>query len=218
MKYYTLITSRKESIIGKYPQVIGDNRPREWFYPPLNEIIRYDNFLNFDNYFDIIVDDDAILTDIIERVAVSWGMIINEKLKFIISELNIPPHRFYPINVKYREENFQYYWFHFYDNIFKYIDLESSKFEIYYTSNFEILKTLSITSESFIRDIQNSFNFEKNMRLKNLDFTESFPKYDLWLNNVWGFGNIISEKLVKIFEYNKITGYEINDCKYLKYV
>ena len=81
MVYSTFITSRKENIIGKYPQVIGDSQPREWLYPPLNEQIRYDNFLNFEKYFNIIVDDEAVLTDVIERVAVSWGIIINEKLK-----------------------------------------------------------------------------------------------------------------------------------------
>jgi len=106
MKYYTIITSTNESIIGKYPQVKTDTKPFEWLLPPLNEKILYNSFLDFDTYFDIILEDGANLTDIIERVAVSWGIIINDKFKNLLNQFKLPPHKFYPINVIHKNINY----------------------------------------------------------------------------------------------------------------
>ena len=218
MKYYNLVPTRDKNIIGEYPQVKTDTKPFEWLLPPLKNQIRYDNFLNFDIYFDFILNDNARYTDILDRGSLSWGLVINNTFRNAVVNLVLPEHRFYPIKVLKGNLVQEYYWFHFYDNIFKYLDLKASTFEIFNTSNFEIVDTLPITSELYIRDIQNSFRFEKNMRLKELIFNGSFPKYDLWLYDVWGFGNIISERLVQTLLAKKITGYELADCKYSKYV
>ena len=211
MKYYTIVTSRDEKVIGKYPQVKTNTMPYEWLKPPLNSKIRYDIFLDFDKYFDIILDDDAILTAMIERVGVSWGIIINDKFKNILIQFNIPPHRFYPINVIHQGDAHQYYWFHFYINIFNYIDLEKSTFEVFNTANFKVIEELPVTSEKFIRDKQNSFAFQENMRLNKLVFNQGFPEYDIWMNNVWGFSNLISRKLLNVLNESQITGFEYQE-------
>jgi hypothetical protein len=216
MKYFNLVTTRDKKVIGEYPQVKSDTKPFEWLLPPINEEIRYDNFLEFEKYFDFILNEKANFTDILDRGSLSWGLVVSNTFKKSISNLILPEHRFYPIKVVKGNEVDEYYWFHFYDNIFRYIDLKASTFEIFNTSNFEVVETLSVTSEVFIRNIQNSFSYEKNMRLKELVFNDEFPKYDLWLNNIWGFGTIVSERFVQIFNESKITGYEITDCKYLK--
>jgi len=39
------------------PVLFNDTKPYEWLLPPLNEKIRPNNFLDFENYFDIILDD-----------------------------------------------------------------------------------------------------------------------------------------------------------------
>ena len=58
-----------------------------------------------------------------------FGLIINVKLKNLLKQFNIPKYKFYSIVLFRNKINVKdYYWFHFYDDIFQYIDMKKSKF------------------------------------------------------------------------------------------
>jgi len=215
MNYFTIIVSREEGIIGKYPQVITDTKPFEWLLPPLNLEYRFDKFLNFDKYFDIILDDKAILTDVIERASLSWGLVVNERLKKIFVEFNLPQHRFYPINVIHRDISYQYYWFHFYVNLFDYVDNEKTVFEIFISNPFTILEALPLKSEIFFKEKERNLDYKKSIRLREVYFNNAFPFYDIFENNIYG-GVFISKKLLDKLLENEITGFEYHEQNFIK--
>ena len=204
MKYYTLTNSTEIDKIGFYPQVDRDTKPLSWLLPPFYDNYRIDNFLDLTEYFDIILNNKAILTDFIGCNSISWGQIISEQTSKLIINTKLPPRKLYPINVIYLEIKYQYYWLHNYENMFQYIDMEKSEFIILKNGK-EII--YSFYSETFYKEkkIECLMNFEATFKIKKIHFLKTFPSYDLFEFESFTF---ISEKLLNDFKENNITGYE----------
>ena len=127
----------------------------------------------------------------------------------------MPPHKFYPINIVSNNNIIDYYWFNFYDNASKYLDYKNFSIEIYHKFNFKTLNIVSIESEDDLQEINSNLGFEKNIRLKKVSFSKKFPDYDIFSNNILGFGyNLISEKLLKSLQENNITVFEFSEPNY----
>ena len=142
-----------------------------------------------------------------------WGILINKKMKRIIVNFNIPTSKFYSfILLENRIIIKDYYWFHFYDDIFQYIDMKKSKFILKWR---DVIQEFCFTSKEFyLSKEQETFgDFEKNLIIKEVYLLNSFPKYDIFH---FEGRDIISEKLLNAFIENNITGYEVSAYDVLK--
>ena len=208
MKYFVLTNSIDPEVCGKYPQTDHDDYYFDRLDPTNLKELRLNNFLNHEKYFKRFLSKEAKLTDLLDRCSVSWGLVISAKFKEMLGDFNLPKHRFYPIDVIKDQCAYQYYWFHFYVDMFDHIDLDISTFEVFSNSDFRIIDERPITSEAYIRGIQQSLSFEYGIRLKKVYLKPAFPKYDLWQNNIYGLATVISEKLKLDLEKNSISGCE----------
>jgi len=216
MKYYNLTTSNDLDIIGYYPQV--SNTENNLFGSPFApKRINYGEIPEEIPYLELQFNKDAKITDLLGTYNPYFGFLVSEKLQKVISNFNLPPHKFYPIKIVREGHLLTYFWFNFYDDLFKYIDLKKSTIEIYHKFNFNVLDTVSIDSEENLKKINSNLDFEKSTRLRELFFNMNFPNYDIVTNNIIGSGNFISEILRDSLNENNITGFLATPAGIIKY-
>ena len=211
MKYYTLSESTDTNIIGYYPQT-DVSEDSEFFSVFIDFQTRIEEFPEHIPKYIIILNKKAYPTDFIERVSVPYGLVVNNKIKSLITLYSLPNHKFYDTEVIYKKNKLNYYWFHFYDDIFQYIDMKKSKFILKWR---DVSQEFCFTSKEFyLSKEQETFgDFEKNLIIKEVYLLNSFPKYDIFH---FERRNIISEKLLNAFQENNITGYEVSEYDILK--
>ena len=211
MKYYILSESTDTNIIGYYPQT-DVSEDSEFFSVFIDFQTRIEEFPEHIPKYIIILNKKAYPTDFIERVSVPYGLVVNNKIKSLITLYSLPNHKFYDTEVIYKKSKLNYYWFHFYDDIFQYIDMKKSKFILKWR---DIIQEFCFTSKEFyLSKEQETFeDFEKNLIIKEVYLLNSFPKYDIFH---FEGRNIISEKLLNAFQENNITGYEVSEYNILK--
>ncbi|WP_343671048.1 hypothetical protein [Chitinophaga sp.] len=207
--YYSFSPSTDINKTGIYPQAISDTKPFEWLLPPMNEQVRLDRFLTFEPDFEIILNHNAYLTDVVDRASLSFGLVVNQKVKDILTSFKLPDCRFYQIKVKQEDCLFDYYWFHFYTDLFNYLDYSETTFEIYRISDFKVMETFSISSREELQAKRKSLDFQRHIRLKKMILTAEFPSYDVMVDNVFSFSTFISKKLKDAFIESGVTGYDI---------
>ena len=211
MKYYILSESTDTNVIGYYPQT-DVSEDSEFFSVFIDFQTRIEEFPEHIPKYIIILNKKAYPTDFIERVSVPYGLVVNNKIKSLITLYSLPNHKFYDTEVIYKKSKLNYYWFHFYDDIFQYIDMKKSKFILKWR---DIIEEFCFTSKEFyLSKEQETFeDFEKNLIIKEVYLLNSFPKYDIFH---FEGRNIISEKLLNVFIENNITGYEVSEYNILK--
>ena len=211
MKYYTLSESTDTNIIGYYPQT-DVSEDSEFFSVFIDFQTRIEEFPEHIPKYIIILNKKAYPTDFIERVSVPYGLVVNNKIKSLITLYSLPNHKFYDTEVIYKKNKLNYYWFHFYDDIFQYIDMKKSKFILKWR---DVSQEFCFTSKEFyLSKEQETFgDFEKNLIIKEVYLLNSFPKYDIFH---FERRNIITEKLLNAFQENNITGYEVSEYDVLK--
>ena len=211
MKYYILSESTDTDIIGYYPQT-DVSEDSEFFSVFIDFQTRIEEFPEHIPKYIIILNKKAYPTDFIERVSVPYGLVVNNKIKSLITSYSLPNHKFYDTEVIYKKSKLNYYWFHFYDDIFQYIDMKKSKFILKWR---DVIQEFCFTSKEFyLSKEQETFeDFEKNLIIKEVYLLNSFPKYDIFH---FEERNIISEKLLNAFQENNITGYEVSEYNILK--
>ena len=211
MKYYILSESTDTNIIGYYPQT-DVSEDSEFFSVFIDFQTRIEEFPEHIPKYIIILNKKAYPTDFIERVSVPYGLVVNNKIKSLITLYSLPNHKFYDTEVIYKKSKLNYYWFHFYDDIFQYIDMKKSKFILKWR---DVSQEFCFTSKEFyLSKEQETFeDFEKNLIIKEVYLLNSFPKYDIFH---FEGRDIISEKLLNAFQENNITGYEVSEYNILK--
>ena len=211
MKYYTLSESTDTNVIGYYPQT--DVSEDSEFFSVFNDFqTRIEEFPEHIPKYIIILNKKAYPTDFIERVSVPYGLVVNNKIKSLITLYSLPNHKFYDTEVIYKKSKLNYYWFYFYDDIFQYIDMKKSKFILKWR---DVIQEFYFTSKDFFKSKKKKTfeDFETELIIKEVYLLNSFPKYDIFH---FEGRNIISEKLLNAFIENDITGYEVSAYDVLK--
>jgi len=203
MKYYTLTNSTEIKKIGHYPQTsVSDGN--ELFSPFSNVRIVLGDFPKTIPKLCLILNEKSIITDFLDAIVIPFGLIVNEKIKNLLPIFNLPKHKFYSIDVTCNKKLLDYYWLHNYDNVFQYIDMDKSKFEIIQYKN---VVTHSFISEDFYKSKKHEciMDFSKTFKITKIILKENFPNYDLF-----EFENrtLISKRTLDLFVENEITGYE----------
>jgi len=215
MKYYILTISDNLNIVGSYPQ-ISPSDENVFGSPFSNEEIIIGEMPQYIPRIVLRFNENAIITDLLSTFNPSFGLVINERIESIVSNLNLPNHKFYPIEVFWKDDLLKYNWFNFYNNLFEYIDFDKTVIEIFHKFSFKVLDTVLLESADNFKKIKSTLGLEKRIRLKDLYFNSSFPRYDIMVNNIIGYGNLISENLLKALQKNNITGYEASPYNVIK--
>lgn len=211
MKYYVLTNSTNLTQIGAYPQT--DVSEESEFFSVFSDFqTSIEEFPTHIPKYIIIINKKAKPTDIIERVSVPYGLVVNDKMKSLIALFSLPNHKFYNADVIYKKDKLHYYWFHFYDDIFQYIDMEKSKFRM---KRRDVVEEFSFTSKKFFKSKKRETfeDFEKTLKFTEIHLLETFPKYDLF---AFEGKTLISERLLSALQENNITGYEVSEYDILK--
>ncbi len=165
------------------------------------------------NLLGIYMEKTAKHTDYIDFGRFLCGFIVNNKLKDLLErEANLPNHKFFKVTFNQKEQIVEGYWWFTYDRE---------------------------TGEHTVDFAQCEYDFESHKRRINADFTANIQYYEDYINlfyetgfvppitklvlkkefnrelDIWGTQFLtlqkayISDRLLEIFEQNKITGYEV---------
>lgn len=135
MKYYIVDYSLDEAVVGKdYPQAYKFMKGYDGDAP--NGIIglyKYDEeFPDFIPDLDgIMLSGSAKLTDVVSNGYCSDFFIVSEKVKRILEQYTLCPHRFYPLGLYKRKVKYDYYLLHIISLYVDYVDYPMSSFVEY---------------------------------------------------------------------------------------
>ncbi|MDW7694276.1 hypothetical protein R9C00_05970 [Flammeovirgaceae bacterium SG7u.111] len=212
MDYFSIGRSNDIEIIGYYPQTSRISRTGFHIDAFNSERqVKPDEFPAFEPNFALDIHPNAIETDVLDSAVLDFGIIISEKLRSILKEYNLPPHRFYPIKV-FNSSKY-YYWLHFISKSEDFIDYGKTEIEIYI--NRPPFKTDSIklfNSQRELLEAKKALPYNKAMKYKNIFLRRNFSEYDLFEISGAQYFTMISKTLKERFDIEKITGLE-----YLEY-
>ncbi|MFM9943746.1 MAG: hypothetical protein ACKVQB_00795 [Bacteroidia bacterium] len=203
MKYYSFGVTNELNIIGFYPQT---QRAKGFHVDEYN--FPSDSFPEFEPKFGLELNSKSIATDILDKSPLDFGQVVNDKLKSILEQFNLPPHKFYSIDV--HGSTTRYFWFHYITNFGNFIDFKMTEIEIYHSTELYLLDTVKFNSYNELMDYKRSIIMQrgKATRFGKIFLKDTFPNYDLFEISGASYSTIISEKLKLKLEMEDITGFE----------
>ena len=213
MTFYNVGHSNELEIIGYYPQTQRTKRLGYHVDDYNSERnVTPDLFPEFAPNYGLDLNPKSIATDVIDRGTLEFGIVISENLRKILHDYNLPPHKFYPIDVYNSNRN--YYWFHYISNFRSFFDVKNSEVEIFDIFKQEIVDVVRFNSFEELNDFNRQLILQvgKTMRYRLIKLRPSFPKYDLFEIKGAQHFTVISDRLKNELERQSITGLE-----YMKY-
>lgn len=210
-----------EKVVGRYQQAIKGDLPYFIYSPPYSGEFQNGKFLDFDPPVKIYLHNKAKLTDFLDRYTLTFGIVVNERVKNALANFHLPPHKYHPIKVFQKVGNKKevvngYFWMHYYNDMYRYADLNKTCAETYLMDTMEVLQVFPIESESKLVEIHSGLAFPKYMRMKDIYFNTDFPQYDLFNNTLrMCTESYMSEELVSFLKENQFTGIDFKEAQNL---
>jgi hypothetical protein len=201
--YYAIKNRTDEEVGSVYPQVncITQEQAHNLY---ANEFPSYDPELIFE------LNKNAKLTDVLSQAAISaQGLLVSDRMKSVLENHAIMKHRYYPVTIKMKNENFTYYWLHLNDDFTGYIDYKQTEF--YWTKS--TFRKGNIQLSNFQEYLQKK---QENGRLwdVSIDKLKLADNFDNSLNLVSFFPFdlkiYVSSNLKIILSNEQITGLNIS--------
>lgn len=219
MKHYIISNSADKKEVGHYIQTVMGEVPNEngEFDNNARSNLNNENFPNFIPNLEFELEPKAKITDIVSASdIIARGLLINDKVRSLLSNFNIMNHKFYDGRLKTKDKILPYYWLHIANNSFSGIDFDKSTFCIadlignpisliivkdendYYEKNALCEDMNSIIIDKLI--------FNDHFRALNLDLF-FFPQIHQYI--------IASERLINEIEKQKITGLKYKEAMFI---
>ena len=218
MKYFIISDSDSIQEIGYHPQT--DLNPG--YNPTLNNAcykMSSGSLSDYDPHVELRLHNKSKRTNFIDKSAgLTFGIVIDERFKNILTKFKLPKHKFYPISVFHKDRVYEYYWFHFLcKDIFNFIDKEKSTLKIVNIRGFVVEKIVEFpkTTEALI-SIKEMLPYNKEMFFNEVYFTEDYPNYDvLRFSSAEGqfLTCLFSERLVNALKKENISGFNARHFK-----
>lgn len=213
MILFSIKTTSEKKIIGtEYPQIqtmggtVDKNAP-DSLYNVYSDA--FPNFIPNLNYF--ILHKNAKLTDVLSTAMISYGFVLNDKVKKILEQFKLPPHKFYPAIVEHKGTFYEnYHWFFYICDVLDFIDYNKTKFFITDLVNNKLEDCKNITSSNSLKNVkdvltgQGYINADIIYLKKDITFA-----YDLLEITFGNYRTYISEKLNDAFKKDGIIGFNI---------
>jgi hypothetical protein len=218
MKYYIFEPAVDTPETGSvYPQVYkmasGYNYKAENSVHALSKATKaFPNYTPNLDYF--ILDGRAKLTDLLSVGVMYGGFLVSGKLKELLQQFSLPPHRFYSARVLHKKGFYDYYWMHIICDLTNVVDYPKSKFIIYYNYAHNLGSIEINTKEELYekREKLKQDNLGKNVTVwsDKIVLNGSFDKHlDFFEIGSFDSSYYISEKLKVVIEKEKFTGISI---------
>jgi hypothetical protein len=171
----------------------------------------------------LILDETAELTDVIcAPMLILTGLLVNEKVRNILEQFNLPEYRFYPLKVKTKSHDLtQYFWLQTSSerelNLDKHLNFKMSTFAI--ERKIREYESVNIASYEEFSKVKSGLNKFQSIKLKEARLNSNFKDFNLDLFKIsrlytyW----IISEQLKSKLESENITGVKIEKAEAIKY-
>ncbi|QWX85569.1 hypothetical protein H0I23_07995 [Cellulophaga sp. HaHaR_3_176] len=215
MRFFYLGETRELSIIGHYPQTM---RTKNVGYNVdafnSERKVKADIFPDFEPKYGLDLQMGANATDALDKSTLPYGFVVSEKLKKLLMNFMLPPHRFYKIDVYGTDRT--YYWFHYITNIWNYIDFENTEIEVIHKFKFEVEEIKTFSSFEEIMTFKKSLPRQNTIRFGSIKLRNNFPNYDLFEMTGPKYYTLISNKLKQRFEEEKITGIGLKEYTKIK--
>ena len=212
MKFYILKTASGTEETGmEYPQ--AGMKP-DYDFKALDSIWNVDSlsFPNFEpnlTYLDMV--PGAKLSDFIST-PVTHGFVVSPKVKDILSEFKLVPHKFHSAIVKHQGDFYNYFWLHTLSDLTDYIDFQKTKFFVDYFNKKE--NEFGVESKEDLKKMIKHYILQ-NRFIKTEQLFLSPRFYDLMLDLfiISGFDHrtYINETLRNRLLKQKVTGIEITE-------
>lgn len=206
MKYFNIGQTSEIDVIGFYPQT---KRAVGYHVDSVNNVMR-NLFPDYQPLYGLELNPNSKATDVIDKGILNFGLVISQRFKTLLEAFNLPPHRFYPIDVL--GTDIKYYWFHYISNMEKYIDFNKTELEIYNSlPPFEVQKRFVSESYEALIEICREIVSTRGraIRYKLIQINGNFPCYDLFEIVGAQYFTLISGKLKEEIIKNNITGLEL---------
>lgn len=156
----------------------------------------------------------AKLTDVLLNAAISAnGLLINEKVKNLLSNFKLLNHKFYEVTIFNKNESLKYYWLHICEpKIINSVDYQKSIFyRTQYTFREEIIKLTSYQEYEDLKSKDEDAAF--GVELDEIFLTNAFnSNLDLFTFLPFDNNLYISETLKEAFENDNVTGIEYEEA------
>lgn len=211
MKLFWINVTREIDVIGAYPQSTAGVP----FYGELNSQNMHHNELpDLVPKYGIDLHPDANATDVIDSGNLPFGFVVGEKVKRILKEFNLPPHRFYPVDVTGTNE--KYYWFHYITNFWDYVDFSHTEIQVIDKFKYTLQETKTFNSLSDVMKFKKDLSRQSVIRIGKIRLYNDFPHWDLF--HISGPQNftVIRENLKNRFTSETISGFEMKQYNKIK--
>ena len=219
MKYFLLKNATMRKEIGCFPQCEGVPDGYNFgMYDKSNSItnLNNDTFPDFDPEIIVQLDRKAKLTDVVSHTNFHCrGLFVNEKVKSILEQFNLPEHKFFEGILIYQDKKIPYYWFHLVKKDLQGINFAQSEFRTGFSPNNLDDEILQInTLEDFNNIIENNPKFVGGAKII---LEEEYQKFnlDLIYFPFIHFYIFISENVANLLIKEKVSGIEIIEQKFL---
>lgn len=212
MKLYSISKNHDLEITGHYPQTT-ENFKRPFDHMDLRQKFRGDKFPDYVPKRGFDLHPEAKATDILEFIGFD-GLVISEKLKGLLREIELPPHRFYPIEVSGTKQN--YFWFHFINSIWDHVDYTQTEMAIVHKFKFTLEYTQKFSSISDIMQFESDLPRHHIINVGELALYDSFPNYGIFQVTGPSFFTVISEKFRDLMVSEDISGIEMKKYSRIK--
>jgi hypothetical protein len=217
MKFFQIEKSSERKVIGReYPQIqtsggtVNAKAPDSYYNVYSNV---FPDFIPNLNY--LVLHEDAILTDVLSAAVISSGFIVNEKVKNVLSQHKLPPHKFYPATIEHRGVFYQNYsWFFYVCDVLDYINYQQTEFYIGDFFGKKIESCENITSSNLLRSLMEVLPFGRAVNSSLVYFNEQLSEQlDLFKVSFGNYGTYVSEALYDALSTNSISGIELLTAK-----
>lgn len=204
MQYYTLDTPAESKETGSvYPQIAFDNVKEAFKF-------RHNIYPEDEPKLSAKLEKGAKLTDILSQASIAGhGLLINEKVKSILTDFKIMGHRFYNCPVKDHNGTIhQYYWMSLVQpNIIDWIDFKNS---LFYTVEVGFREDdIELTSlNDYLNKKENLPNINWWIEAESIKLNK-IEDFDLFVFPHLLHNIILTKNLNQSFINNKVTGIEM---------
>jgi hypothetical protein len=219
MQYFILRAASDTPETGpEYPQIqkmnVGYNYKADNSVYAISRL--YKSFPEYvPNLDHFVLHNKAKLTDLLSVSVISGGFLISNKLKEIIDQFTIVPHKFYPAKVMHKKSmHDNYFWMHIVSDMTDCINYGNTKFFIYYNYGHK-LGNIEISSKDEYNEMRTKIkqdNPEKNITIwaDKIYLSDSFNRnLDLFKISTFNSDYFISKNLKDKIVEKKITGCDI---------
>lgn len=212
MTLFSIKTTSEKQIIGtQYPQIqtmdgtVNKNAPNSLYNVSADTL---PDFIPNLNYF--VLQKSAIATDVLSAAMISYGFIVNEKVKDVLRIHRLPTHQFYPAVVKHNQTFLKnYYWFFFISDVLDFIDYDKTRFFITDMVDNKIEECRNINSAQQLRSLKEVLPDDRNVDSGCIFFEKSLTaSFDLFKVSFGNYRTYISERLSSALK--NISGFTIS--------